>query len=143
MNKRKKFSKSEKLFIANRANHCCEYCLTPADFTPDPFEIEHIIPLFEGGTNELSNLAFSCSGCNCYKRTKTFAIDPLTQNIIALFNPRIDIWKNHFRWNDVFSLVIPITPQGYATVEFLQLNRIGLINLRKALTKYGVHPQDL
>jgi 5-methylcytosine-specific restriction endonuclease McrA len=140
MNKRKKFSKSERLFIANRANHCCEYCLTPADFTPDPFELEHIIPLFEGGTNDLSNIAYSCSGCNGHKRAKTFAVDPLSKEIISLFNPRIHFWKYHFRWNDDFSLVLALTAEGRATLELLQLNRIGLINLRNALFKYGVHP---
>jgi HNH endonuclease len=62
MLKRKKFSQSERDFISLRAQNCCEYCQMLHDYSPDIFEIEHIISLFEGGTNELINLAFSCGG---------------------------------------------------------------------------------
>jgi len=31
---------------------------------------------------------------------------------------------------------------GRATVEALQLNRTGLVNLRKALVQYGEHPPE-
>jgi hypothetical protein len=39
-----------------------------------------------------------------------------------------------------FSIVEGITPTGRATVELLKLNRKGVVNLRKALFAYGVHP---
>ena len=64
MHKRRKFSLIERQFIEHRARGCCEYCKMLHDFSPDTFEVEHIISLFEGGTNELINLAFSCGGCN-------------------------------------------------------------------------------
>lgn len=64
MLKRKRFSATERKFIIRRAKGCCEYCQMLYDFSPDTFEIEHIISLFEGGTNELANLAFACGGCN-------------------------------------------------------------------------------
>lgn len=140
MPKRKKFSQAERDFITLRANGCCEYCQTLHDYSPDTFEIEHIISLFEGGTNELLNLAFSCGGCNNRKRDKSKAVEPDTQAITSLFNPRTDKWYEHFRWSENFSVVEGITMQGRATVEFLKLNRKGLINLRKALFAYGVHP---
>jgi hypothetical protein len=31
--------------VAKRAFGCCEYCLSQAKFSPDPFAIEHIMPL--------------------------------------------------------------------------------------------------
>lgn len=49
-------------------------------------------------------------------------------------------WADHFVWNEDFSLIIGITPIGRATVETLQLNREGLVNLRKVLYPIGEHP---
>lgn len=142
MHKRRKFSQIERDFIAHRAHGCCEYCQIPHDFSPDTFEIEHIISLFQGGTNELSNLAFSCSGCNSRKCFKIMAIDPMNGANVELFNPRADNWNKHFQWQENFTLVEGITPNGRATIELLKLNRNGVVNLRKALVVYGVHPSN-
>lgn len=46
----------------------CVYCGEAADL-----EIEHIVPLARGGSNEISNLTVSCRTCNARKRTKTAA----------------------------------------------------------------------
>jgi hypothetical protein len=140
MHKRRKFSLIERDFIQHRAHGCCEYCKILHDFSPDTFEIEHIIALIQGGTNELSNLAFSCSGCNNRKSFKIIAIDPISGTYVPLFNPRIDNWEKHFQWLNDYSIVEGITAIGRATVEQLKLNRKGLINLRKALFAFGVHP---
>jgi HNH endonuclease len=140
MLKRKRFTPTERNFIMLRAKGCCEYCQTLYDFSPDTFEIEHIKSLFEGGTNELDNLAFSCGGCNSNKYYRINAIDPSTNEIVPLFNPRLDIWAQHFQWQENFSIIEAITPKGRVTVDLLKLNRIGLVNLRKALVNYGVFP---
>jgi HNH endonuclease len=140
MHKRRKFSIIERDFVAHRARGCCEYCQILHDFTPDTFELEHIIPLIENGTNALSNIAFSCGGCNNRKSFKTFAIDPISGENVRLFNPRIDNWTRHFGWQNDYSIVEGITAIGRVTVEQLALNRHGLINLRKALFAFGVHP---
>ena len=142
MLKRRKFTPTERAFVELRAHGCCEYCKMLHDFSPDTFNMEHIISLFEGGTNELINLAFSCGGCNNRKGLKIRAIDPATGAIVYLFNPRTHKWKDHFQWQDNFTIVEGITPQGRATVELLQLNRKGLVNLRKALIAYGVFPVE-
>ncbi|HEA67187.1 MAG TPA: HNH endonuclease [Desulfobacterales bacterium] len=31
---------------------------------PEPFEIDHIIPVFKGGGNDIDNLILSCRRCN-------------------------------------------------------------------------------
>jgi HNH endonuclease len=141
MLKRKRFSPIERAFIALRADDCCEYCQILHDFSPDTFEIEHIIPLAEGGTNEFNNLAFSCGGCNSRKGYKIKATDPVSGSMVNLFNPRIDNWEEHFTWSDNFSIVEGSTPIGRATLALLHLNRKGVVNLRKALFAYGVHPR--
>lgn len=140
MLKRRKFSHSERDFILQRANGCCEYCLIPYDFTPETFENEHIIPLFLNGTNEMSNLAFACGGCNGKKNKKTSAIDTLTGLLVSLYNPREDIWAEHFKWQEGFLILEGITPKGRASVDLLKLNRRGIVNLRSALYLIGVHP---
>ena len=140
MYKRRKFSENERNFILQRANGCCEYCLTRYDFSAETFEIEHITPLVLDGTNELSNLAFSCGGCNGRKGQKIAAIDPVSNTISSLFNPREDNWEAHFVWLEDFSIIKGVSIMGRATVEQLKLNRLGVVNLRKALFIVGVHP---
>lgn len=135
--RRRKFTFSEKTFVQQRARHCCEYCKFPMDYSHDSFNIEHIIPLILGGSNDLINLALSCYSCNSFKWTFINGFDTITGTSVALFNPREDNWKEHFRWNEDFSLIIGQTATGRATVDLLQLNRQGLINVRKALVAFG------
>ncbi|MGK7925810.1 MAG: HNH endonuclease [Spirulina sp.] len=61
--------------VAERANWCCEYCQSQLRYSPDPFSVEHIIPVIRGGTNDLDNLALSCQGCNNRKYTSITARD--------------------------------------------------------------------
>jgi len=126
--------------VAERANGCCEYCRSQVRFAIQPFSVEHIIPKSQGGETKLDNLAFACQGCNNYKYNKTEGRDPLTNDIIRLYHPRQQQWRNHFAWNDDFTLIIGLTPTGRATVEALQLNREGVVNLRRVLYAMGEHP---
>ena len=128
--------------VRDRARDCCEYCRAQAEFSHDPFSVEHIIPFVKGGTDDLENLAWSCLGCNNYKYISTSAYDLVTAQMVPLFNPRIDVWSNHFRWNNDFSVIIGLTPVGRATVQRLQMNRKGLVNLRIVLRTVGKHPLD-
>jgi HNH endonuclease len=128
--------------VAEQAHHCCEYCRSQERYSPDPFSIEHIMPLSKGGTNDLGNLAFSCQGCNGRKYVSVEAVDLLTQETVSLYHPRQQIWANHFAWNEDCSEVIGLTPNGRATVEKLKLNRFGLVELRRVLFKACKHPPD-
>lgn len=123
-----------------RANNCCEYCRSQAEFSHDPFSGEHIFPVTKGGTDDLDNLAWSCLGCNYYKFTAISAFDLVTSKPALLFNPRIDSWETHFRWHEDFTVMIGLTPTGRATIMRLKLNRQGLINLRQVLYDAGKHP---
>ena len=139
---RPKFTAANRLSIAQRAGFCCEYCQTPEDFSPDIFDIEHIISLANGGKSDDGNLALACGGCNAFKSTAISWTDPLTNLISPLFHPRQDTWSAHFNWNDDFTELIGLTPKGRATIEKLKMNRHNLVNLRKALISYGVHPKQ-
>ncbi len=128
--------------VAQRAHRCCEYCKSRADYSPDTFSIEHIVPRVRGGGNELSNLALSCQGCNNRKFISIGAEDPITGQRVGLFHPRQDRWDDHFTWNEDYSLIIGLTQKGRATVEKLDLNRSGVVNLRQLLTAVGLHPPE-
>ena len=104
--------------------------------------MEHIIPLAKGGTHDLDNLAWSCQGCNSRKYVSTEALDPVTGQTVPLYHPRRDRWSAHFAWNEDNTLVIGLTPTGRATVEKLQLNRAGVVNLRRVLSSLDIHPPE-
>jgi hypothetical protein len=126
--------------VRQRANLCCEYCLAQVLFSTDDFSIEHIIPLVKDGLTALYNLAFSCQRCNNHKYTATHAIDPATGIIAALYNPRTDVWAEHFEWHENFTIIRGISPSGRATEKRLKLNREGVVNLRRVLVEAGLHP---
>lgn len=131
---------SLKLIVRKRAKYCCEYCLAQERFSPDPFSGEHIIPQAKGGTDDAENLALACQRCNNLKYIFTHSLDPGTGTIVSLYNPRLDDWHDHFRWNETFTIIIGISPTGRATVKRLQVNRDSLVNLRQVLRPLGYHP---
>ncbi|MEI7469543.1 MAG: HNH endonuclease signature motif containing protein [Chloroflexota bacterium] len=82
--------------IVKRANSRCEYCCLPEISSALSFQIDHIYPVKHGGATSYENLAFSCPLCNRNKGSDIAAIDPLTHELTALFNPRIHNWAEHF-----------------------------------------------
>lgn len=85
--------------IARRADFICEYCLIDDDDAFYGCEIEHIISRKHGGSSETDNLAYSCAFCNRFKGTNLTSIDWETGEFVRLFNPRIDVWAEHFELN--------------------------------------------
>lgn len=138
-----RISSEQKSIVAQRAGYCCEYCLSQMRYAPDPFAVDHIVPSALGGANDLSNLAYACLGWNGRKFTATTANDPVTGEIAPLYNPRIHQWLDHFGWSTDFTLMIGLTPAGRATIERLQLNRPGVVNLRRMLYQVDQHPPAL
>ncbi|MBE9061946.1 HNH endonuclease [cf. Phormidesmis sp. LEGE 11477] len=78
--------------VASRANHRCEYCLSPDNFSPDSFTTDHIYPRFLGGKSTSDNLSWACFGCNGRKHIKTKGEDPQTHKAVSFFNPRTQNW---------------------------------------------------
>ena len=140
MSKRSPISSAKKRKVTQRANHRCEYCKCLKKYSPGPFDIEHIIPISKGGTSDLDNLAYSCSGCNGAKYNKIKAIDIVTNQLQALYNPRKESWSDHFNWSNDGLMIIGITPIGRVTVDALSLNREELLNIRGLLQLIGEHP---
>ncbi len=118
----------------------CEYCCTQEKFTGNLFEIDHIVPEAHGGTTEKDNLCLACSACNEFKGHKVAAIDQQTGELVALFNPRTQLWHDHFEWTNTGDKLIGKTPTGRATIIGLRLNRISLVEARQAWALVGWHP---
>jgi hypothetical protein len=83
--------------------------------------IEHIIPRAQNGATEEDNLWLSCSLCNGYKGDRITATDPDTGQTHPLFNPRTQVWLEHFRWSDDGLRIVGLTPIGRATTAALHL----------------------
>lgn len=122
------------------AGHRCGYCLSPQKYVMGKLEIEHIIPRARDGSDDEFNLWLSCSLCNRYKGPQIIAIDSLDGATVPLFNPRTQIWSEHFRWSPDGTLVIGLTPIGRATVEALQLNNEVAVEVRRNWVLAGWHP---
>ena len=68
------------------------------------------------------------------------ALDPQTDTTVRLFNPRLENWGDHFRWNETGDRIIGLTPSGRVTIIALNLNRPSLVLARKAWVQVGWHP---
>ena len=81
-------TQSQKIYVRERANACCEYCRLPANIGTVPFHVDHFIPLKHDGSDDNENLCLACFNCNMYQSHDLTGFDPHTGNITPLFNPR-------------------------------------------------------
>jgi len=125
------------------ARNRCGYCLSPQHLVMARLEVEHIIPRAKGGSDDESNLWLACPICNGHKADKVSALDPVTSLTVPLFNPRSQIWSEHFQWSSDGLLVIGLTPIGRATVNALQLSDDSdALLVRSYWVEAGWHPPN-
>ncbi len=129
--------------VAERAGQCCEYCRAQTQYSSDSLTVDHIMPRSLNGPTTAENLALCCHGCNQHKSDRTSASDPITGTPVPLFHPREQRWDEHFAWSEDCTSMLGVTPTGRATISALQLNRSGLLNLRRVLYAIGEHPPKL
>jgi len=99
------------------------------------FHIEHIRAKQHGGSDVHSNLCLACPDCNRHKGPNLAGVDPDTQEVVTLFNPRLDRWDKHFTWND--AQITGLTGCGRATVQLLNMNELERVVMRAALQMRG------
>lgn len=129
--------------VREAAGQRCGYCLSPQSLVMARLEVEHILPLALGGTSEEANLWLACPLCNRHKGSKTTAIDPQGGEETLLFNPRTQVWGQHFRWSDDGLQIIGITQVGRATVAALHLDDDpDALLVRSYWVLAGWHPPD-
>lgn len=116
--------------VRRRAGDRCEYCRLSQSAVPFiGFHVEHIIARQHGGLSELDNLAWCCHRCNAYKGPNLSTIDATSTDVVRLFNPRLDIWADHFRRDG--AEIIGLSAIGRATAQLLCFNDPYRVELRE------------
>lgn len=124
--------------VIERAHGCCEYCRIDQDDVLLPHEIDHIIAEKHRGQTVAANLCLSCIYCNRNKGSDISSIDLETMQLARLFNPRTDIWSEHFRLTG--NRIEPLTSEGRVTEFVLQLNSPAQLERRAILIPLGRYP---
>jgi len=88
----------------------------------------------------MENTCLSCAHCNGAKGSNVAGFDPETDELVALFNPRLDTWTDHFEWNG--ALLAGKTPIGRATIDVLNINDLICVEQREILVNAGLFPED-
>lgn len=125
--------------VISRAENICEYCLIHEDDTFFGCHVDHVISEKHGGLTLADNLAFACSVCNLRKGSD---IASLTRAgiLTRLYNPRTDIWSQHFALTDAD--IEPLTEIGEVTASLLQFNISERVLERQELIETQRYPSE-
>jgi hypothetical protein len=124
--------------VVRRAGDRCEYCGLSQLGQEAAFHIDHVVPRTAGGPTTAENLALACVSCSLRKWARQTAPDPDSGSDVPLFNPRTQIWREHFCWEG--EEIVPLSPTGRATVAALAMNRPLIVAIRREETAWGRHP---
>ena len=124
--------------VIKRAKSRCEYCGLAQVGQEAAFHIDHVVPVTLKGPTALDNLALACVSRSLRKGARTVAADPKTGRKAAIFNPREQLWSEHFSWRGVW--VVGRTETGRATIAALRLNRALILAIRSEETLRHRHP---
>jgi hypothetical protein len=124
--------------VLRRSGGRCEYCRLSQVGQEATFHVDHVKPVASGGETFFHNLALACVSCSLRKGSIQEAVDPTTGQMVVIFNPRHDLWPEHFRWEGVH--LIGLSPTGRATVKRLDLNRPIILSIRLEEAALGRHP---
>lgn len=131
-------SRTQRQRLARRAQYRCEYCLLHQDYSIKSHHADHLIPRKHGGDDSDDNLAWACFICNGAKGSEVAAYDRATGQLAPLYNPRKQVWHEHFFIED--GEIIAHTACGRVTILVLQLNRADRVEVRKILMELGLYP---
>lgn len=130
-------SDSLRKLVTERAKSKCEYCQIHQDVSIYSHEVDHIIASKHGGQTKPEKLALACLPCNRHKGSDLTTI-PDNGEIVALFNPRRQVWEEHLTLSN--AQISGITPTGRATVRLLKLNAPSRLLERQVLIAQGRYP---
>ena len=123
-----------------RAYGRCEYCRMDESLQGARFHLEHVIPLSRRGRTHLANLAWACPSCNLRKSDRVEATDPDTGIDAPLFHPRLQVWHEHFVWED--HQVVGLTGTASCNRGCAGLNESRKTHIRQAEQAFGLFPSE-
>lgn len=126
--------------VAEFSDYRCGYCRTSQHVIGPFLEIDHIVPVSKGGTTDEVNLILACPHCNGHKSDRMTVPDPESGEFVALFNPRMEAWNDHFQWQQDGALIAGLTAIGRAPVIALAMNHPDLVTVRRLWIEAGWHP---
>jgi hypothetical protein len=116
--------------VVERAGNRCEYCTIHQDEDRMlRFPVDRVIAGQHGGQYTPDNTVLACPHCNRKKGPNIASVVPGTSNPIALFNPRTEVWAQHFTFHG--PIIVGSTVTGEATVALLDMNADVRVALRK------------
>ena len=124
--------------VVTRADYLCEYCLIHAEDTFFGCEVDHIVSEKHGGQTEAENLAYACAFCNRSKGSDVGSLVQLTGAFVRFFNPRTDLWADHFALDGV--TIIALSDVGEVTARILDFNNSERLFERQAVQVIGRYP---
>jgi hypothetical protein len=132
-------SNEQKQLIRQRAENCCEYCRLAEAGRLARFHIDHIIAIKHDGTDDDDNLCLACPKCNAHKGDNVAALDPLSRTATRLYDPRQQVWDDHFRLNPD-ATINGLTPEGRTTIHVLRINDRERVKQRLGEMTVGDYP---
>ena len=124
--------------VATRSEYLVEYCLIHEEDTFFGCEIDHIISEKHGGQTEADNLAYACTFCNRSKGSDVGSIVQRTGVFVRFFNPRSDLWAEHFVLDG--ATIVPLSDTGEVTARVLDFNNDQRLIERHTLQTLGRYP---
>jgi len=122
--------------VIKRVGDLCEYCRLPQSSSRIArFHIEHVIARQHGGPTEPDNLALACGYCNFHKGPNIAGIDPSSGQLVPLYHPRRQAWREHFLWQG--TVIVGESASARATVQLLAMNAWQRVELRDNLNSLG------
>jgi HNH endonuclease len=137
-------SASNRRVVRERAQSRCEYCHADERWQFIRFTIDHIRPQSAGGSDEVDNLALACRNCNERRGNHSEGRDVETGKVAPIFNPRQELWADHFAWDVTRIRIVGHTPTGRVTIDLLDLNDDrhdgAVLRIRRRDLTDGYHP---
>ncbi|WP_058998542.1 HNH endonuclease [Leptolyngbya sp. NIES-2104] len=136
---------STRRIVRQRANHLCEYCHSSEEASTTRFTLDHRQPKSLEGSDDVDNLVLACHRCNMRRYNFTAGTDRETGCTVPLFNPRLQLWSEHFSWSADGLRIVGLTAIGRATCDRLDMNddehdEGSIIGARRLWIRGGWHP---
>jgi hypothetical protein len=137
---RKPISKKDRFYILMRDRFTCQYCGAGAPAAP--LEVDHIVPIAEGGPDEFDNYITACLPCNRGKGTTLLEVRPPSLTSLVLMpeetETRVSVAQAEASLESDVSVVDFLVYDGLAPGR--QLSNAQRVSVRLFIKKLGVYP---